>query len=156
MAKMKTIEIPARGIRRGDRVVERRPQDSTLVREVAKVSAHLGGREVLLEFKGGGPGLIVRPDHMLKVEEANRAERVGTIKVYSKVASDAREIAAADDVVVLDGAGGIAHEGVLRDVFDGDMAEVQVGRRWLTVPLDRVAHPDSPAAEACATLGGAA
>lgn len=153
---MKTIEIPARSIRRGDRLVERRPQDSTLVREVAKVSAHLGGRELCLEFKEGGPGLIVRPDHLLKVEEAGREARVGVINIYSTVAPDAREIAAGDDVVILDDDGGIAKEGVLRDVFDRDLAEVQVGRRWFTAPLDHVAHPDSPAAEACARLGGAA
>jgi hypothetical protein len=59
-------------------------------------------------------------------------------------------------VVILDGHGGIEKEGVLRDVFDGDVAEVQVGRRWITVPLDRVAHPDSPAAEACAEASRAA
>jgi hypothetical protein len=148
MAKMKTIEIPARSVRPGDRVVERRPEDGTLVREVDKVSAHLGGREVFLGFKGEVPGLIVRRDHMLKVEKAARAERVGTIKVYSKVAPDAREIGAGDDVVILDDDGGIEKEGVLRDVLDGGMAEVQIGRRWITVQLDRVAHPDSPAAEA--------
>lgn len=153
---MKTIEIPARSIRRGDRLVERRAQDATLVREVANVSAHLGGRELCLEFKGGGPGLIVRPDHLLKVEEAGREARVGVINIYSKVAPDAREIAAGDDVVILDDDGGISDEGVLRDVFDRDLAEVQVGRRWITVPLDHIAHPDSPAAEACARLGDAA
>jgi hypothetical protein len=149
---MKTIEIEAREIRRGDRVVDKGPHDTTRSREVEKVAAHLGGRELALEFKGG-PVLIVRPDHTLKVEEEDRAARTEAYAGYSKVAPDADEIGAGDDVVVLDGDGGISDEGVLRDVEDG-RATVQVGRVWKTVPLGAVAHPDSPQAEACARFGG--
>jgi hypothetical protein len=65
----------------------------------------------------------------------------------SKIAPDADEIGAGDDVVVLDGDGGIADSGVLCDV-DGEQAEVRVGDSVRTVPFATVAHPDSPAAEA--------
>jgi hypothetical protein len=148
MSEMKTIEIEARNLRRGDRIVERRPQDPTLIREVAKVSSHLGGRELFLEFKGGSPGLVVRLGHVFDVEEASR-ESAGAGEALSKVAAGEREIAAGDGVVTLDREGRVEGEGVLRDVFDGDIAEVEVrARKWITLPLDRIAHPDSPYAEA--------
>lgn len=150
---MKTKKIEAYKVRRGDRVVDDGPHDTTRVREVEKVSAHLGGRELLLDFKEG-PGLIVRPDLLLKVDEENRLARTDAYLGYSKVAPDAEEIGAGDDVVILDGEGGITDEGVLRDVQD-ERAEVQVGRSWISVPLGAVAHPDSAQAEACAMFGGA-
>lgn len=68
---------------------------------------------------------------------------------YARVAPDAEEIGAGDEVVVLDGEGRIAAEGVLRDVEDGT-ATVQTVRSWITTPFAMVAHPDSPQAEACA------
>jgi hypothetical protein len=71
---------------------------------------------------------------------------------YPKVAPDAAEIGAGDEVVVLDGEGGIADEGVLRDVEDG-MASVQTGRGWIGAPFGLLAHPDSPQAEACSLFG---
>jgi hypothetical protein len=156
---MKTIEIPARDIHPGDRLIRHGSQGRSPAREVAKLSAHLGGRERLLEFKDGGPGLVVKPDHCLTVEEgrAGRAARSAAGEAYARIGPGAREIEAGDDVVVLDGAGGIANQGVLRDVFDGDRAEVQTGtRKWIMVPLDRLAHPDSPQGEACAMSGAEA
>jgi hypothetical protein len=154
--KTKTIEIPAGDIHPGDRVISIGSQHRRPAREVARLSAHLGGRERLLEFKDGGPDLIVKPDHCLTVEEgeAGRAARMAAGEAYTRIGPGAREIEAGDEVVVLDGKGGIDHEGVLRDVFDGDRAEVQTGtRKWIMVPLDRVAHPDSEQGEACAMAG---
>jgi hypothetical protein len=75
-----------------------------------------------------------------------------TEQTHSKIAADADEIGAGDDVVVLDGDGGIADFGVLCDV-DGEQAEVRVGALVRTVPLATVAHPDSPAAEASRSKG---
>lgn len=150
---MKTKKIEAYKVRTGDRVVDDGLHDTTRIREVENVSAHLGGRELAIKFKQG-PVLIVRPDLFLKVDEENRLARTDAYVGYSKVAPDADEIGAGDDVVVLDGEGGIASEGVLRDVQD-ERAEIQVGRSWITVPLGAVAHPDSAQAEACAMFGGA-
>ncbi|MGH2940088.1 MAG: hypothetical protein ACRDPE_18415 [Solirubrobacterales bacterium] len=123
---MKTIEVEARRIRRGDRVVDKGPDDATRIREVERVAAHLGGRELLLDFEAGS-GLIVRPDRILKVDQENRLAHTDAYCGYSKVAPDADEIGAGDDVVVLDGEGGIADEGVLRDVED-ERAAVKIGR----------------------------
>lgn len=153
-----TIEMPAGDVRPGDRLIRRGSQDEPpSAREIAKISAHLGGRERCLEFDDGGPGLIVRPDHILDIEEgeAGRAARRSAQEARSRVAPDCREIEAGDEVVVLDGEGGIASDGVLCNVFDGDTAEVRIrDRRWIMVPLERVAHPDSPQGEACATAAG--
>ncbi len=152
-----TTEIPAGDVRPGDRLIRRGSQDEPASdREIAKISAHLGGRERCLEFNDGGPGLIVRPDHILDIEEGEAAHvaRRSANEAYLRIAPGAREIEAGDDIVVLDGAGGIDTKGVLRDVFDGDTAEVQTGyANWIMVPLDRIAHPDSPQAEACGVFG---
>jgi hypothetical protein len=151
--RTKTIEIPAREVHPTDLLVGRGLHGGTTVREITAIQAHLGGRELLLEFEDGGSGMIVKPDQVLTIEEGDlaRAVRREVQEAAERVAPDAREIGAGDDVVVLDGKGGIDHEGVLCDVFDGDRAEVQTGtRKRIMVPLDRVAHPDSKAAEACA------
>ncbi len=153
---MKTIEIPARDVHPGDRLIRPGSQDGPSAREVARMSAHLGGRERYLEFEDGGPGLVVKPDHCLTVEEgpAGRAARRAAGEAYTRIGPGAREIEAGDEVVVLDGEGGIASDGVLCDVFDGDTAEVRIrSRKWIMVPLERVAHPDSPQGEACAMSG---
>jgi hypothetical protein len=73
-------------------------------------------------------------------------------QTHSKVAPDADEIGAGDEVVVLDGDGGIADSGVLCDV-DGEQAEVRIGGSVQKVAFAMVAHPDSPAAEACRSKG---
>jgi hypothetical protein len=151
--EIKTRRIDACEIRRGDKVVDGGPHDTTRVREVEKVSAHLGGRELAIEFKDRRV-LITRPDLPLDVDEENRLARTDAYAGYSKVAPDADEIGAGDDVVILDGEGGISEEGVLCDVQD-ERATVNTGREWVTVPLGAVAHPDSAQAEACAMFGGA-
>jgi hypothetical protein len=70
----------------------------------------------------------------------------------SKVAPDADEIGAGDDVVILDEEGVIADAGVLCDI-DGEDAEVRIGHAlFKVVPFGEVAHPDSPAAEASRSL----
>lgn len=74
---------------------------------------------------------------------------------YSKIAPDAEFIGAGDDVVILDGSGGIAAGGVLVDAADPSKAEVRVPgeTEWRVVPLALLAHPDSPQAEAVAMFG---
>ena len=69
-------------------------------------------------------------------------------QTHSKVAPDADEIEAGDEVVVLDGEGGITDSGALCDV-DGEQAEVRVSGSVRKVLFATVAHPDSPAADAC-------
>jgi hypothetical protein len=75
-------------------------------------------------------------------------------QAHSRVAPDVDEIGAGDEVVVLDGEGGISGLGILCDV-DGEQAEVRVGDSVRKLPLTTVAHPDSPAAEACRSAGEA-
>jgi preprotein translocase subunit YajC len=64
-------------------------------------------------------------------------------------------IGAGDDVVIISGDGrSFDHlNGTLVDVID-DTATVNVGCGvWISVPFDRIAHADSPQAEAIAIFG---
>lgn len=74
----------------------------------------------------------------------------------SKLAPDAEFIGAGDDVVILDGAGGIEAEGILMDAADEAKAMIRIGGKGDNVVerhFDLLAHPDSPQAEAVAAFG---
>jgi hypothetical protein len=69
----------------------------------------------------------------------------------SPLGGGAEFVGAGDEVVVVT-EGRVTARGVLADVAaDGITASVRtITGRWLDVPLARVAHPDSPMAEAAA------
>jgi hypothetical protein len=76
---------------------------------------------------------------------------MNTRRPYSKIGPDADFISAGDEVVSLDD--GDLEAGILADVENGEATIRYANGDWAYVPFDRVAHADSPQAEAVAMFG---